>query len=206
MKHVWQAGIAITAFVLALAGASCVSSNQIDSSTGLVDFHLSATSTPVGYPWARMNIGQMKFHPLTPGALGDAFVLFPTATAVNLNNVAATSVPPVQATAQTYVLDPFSAGFELNVLPEQPASLPTQSGLCNGSTLESLRTKDGEQSTIAPACQFTVPRNATASIGVIVDGAGLAALLVSKYDCTTNQYTPPTSAEILPFLQFQCGP
>ena len=144
----------------------------------------------------------MKASPVTPGALGDPFALLPTATVIDLNNSGSTSVPVVQATAQTYELDAFDLAFLLNTVDVSPTS-----DSCDGSTLVSLATdENSERSTVSPNCQFTVQRNATATINVTVDGAGLVALLESKYDCGTGVYTVPTSAEILPFLQFQCGP
>jgi len=137
-------------------------------------------------------------------ALSDPLAMLPTASSVDLNS--SFSVPPLRVTAQAYQLNAFQVGFELNIVNSQPAGVGT-TGTCNGSALETLRTKTpNDDSTIVPTCEFTVRTGSATPINVTVDTAGLTALLVSKYDCTTNVYTPPTSAELLPFLQFQCGP
>ena len=205
MNRVVRGTMVAGAFVLALLGGSCTSSDMIDSTQGDVTFQIASTSTTTTYPWARMTIGQMTFSPTAGGgALSDPLAMLPTASSVDLNS--SFSVPPLRVTAQAYQLNAFQVGFELNIVNSQPAGVGT-TGTCNGSALETLRTKTpNDDSTIVPTCEFTVRTGSATPINVTVDTAGLTALLVSKYDCTTNVYTPPTSAELLPFLQFQCGP
>lgn len=199
MKHALQAAIVVGAFVLALAGSSCVTSDMIENSQGQITFEITSTSA-AAFPWAKMIVNQMKFHPTTPGALSDPLVLLSSATSIDLSS-SSVSANTVRVTATTYALDSFEANFELNVVSSQPSGM-----VCAGSTVEQLRTGIGQESTIVPSCQFTVPASGTVPILVTVDGAGLAALLVSKLDCGSSNYTAPTSAEILPFLSFQCEP
>ena len=205
MKRVVRGTMVAGAFVLALVGGSCASSNMLDSTQGDVNFQIASTSTSSTYPWAHMLIGQMSFSPTSAGgALGDPLAMLPTASSVDLNS--SFSVPPLRVTAQAYELNAFQVGFELNIVNSQPVGVGT-TGTCNGSVLETLRTKTpNDDSTIVPTCDFTVRTGSSTPINVTVDTAGLTALLVSKYNCATNVYTPPTSAELLPFLQFQCGP
>jgi hypothetical protein len=59
--------------------------------------------------------------------------------------------------------------------------------------------------TVEPTCTFSVPPGGGASLRIVVDGAGLAGLLTSKFDCSTNIFTPPTEAELLTVIDFQCG-
>jgi len=205
MKHVWRGTMVVSAFVLALVGSSCASSNMIDSSHGDVTFQIVSTSPSTTYPWERMLVGQITFVPANPGgALSDPIAMLPTASSIDLNG--SFSVPPLRVTAQTYELNAFQVGFELNIVNSQPVGVST-TGTCNGSVLETLRTKTPQDdSTLAPPCTFTVRTGGTTSIIADVDATGLAGLLQSKYDCVTTTYTPPTSAEILQFIQFQCEP
>jgi hypothetical protein len=203
-QHALRAAIVAAAFALALAGPSCTSSEVIATQQGEVQVLVSSTSAPAGYPWGRITVSQMTFRPVPPGPLTAPYALFLGGQSFDMSGSA--TLEPVRVSALTYEIQPFDAGFELNVDPVQPPSPVGQSGVCDNGNLLSLRTKNGEETSVAPACQFVVTTSGLVQVNIAVDGAGLAALLASKYNCGSNTYTPPTSAEVLPFLTFQCGP
>jgi hypothetical protein len=200
-----RAALLAVAVALASIGGGCTGSDVLVADRGQISLQIQMSSTPAPtYAFATFTVNQIEFRATDPGSSqsqSDPLALLSTALTVDLNAASTTTASTVTVTSQAYVIEPFTLSeFQLNVDPVAPGS-----SACSGSTVISLR--PSESVTIDPPCTFTVPRTGSVTIPVTIDGAGLATFLASRIDCSDpSTFNPPTSAELLAYVSFQCGP